>query len=719
MSTFTVERRAANQVPPDPTPGDAFGLRSAIDSVLQHGRLAGSVFAAVMLFFFAYATVSTPVYHADTLVRVESRHKDSLLPSMAANEKPVAETDRANLPAEMGVLVSREMLLPVIAAVGADVDIDRARRYGLPVAGRHGVEVAAFRVPAAHQGKAFVLTVSKGHFELTDKDKTPLAKGPVGTATAFALDGVQGVIEVRAAADLPTTEVHIRQLLPVKAFQDVTKRLRTVELARDSGVMRVSFEDDDPERAAALLNGLVQRYLDSTVQRKGEDAARALNYVEAQLPALKARVDAAEAALSRYQLSSRAAPGNTEADSLLRQRNEMEKQLVDLQLRRDQLSQSVTAAHPELAAVLRQMGTVKSALERLAAGADRLPDQQRDLVRLQRDLASETQIYTTLLNQAQQMRVAGGSWLATARQVDRAVAPLDPVRPKLAAVMSIGTAAALLLALSAALLAHALQPTVTNARELLARSVPPTLAVIPESPAQKRLMAGRVAEESLDEMGTHLLLARAAPDDAAVESLRSVHMSLMLRESTLATKVILVTSPRDGVGKSFIAANLAAVMAETGRRVLLIEADLRNPGLHKYVGIDEAAAGVSDLLSRTRSLDRVIHAHPSAGFDVILQGSRTKKKGSLLLSADLATALTELRTRYDHVVINGAPAMPTRDALVVGRLADIALMVVRAEHSLLHETRTAVRRLEQSGIKMEGLLFNGAKRNRLNPQMLT
>jgi tyrosine-protein kinase Etk/Wzc len=232
-------------------------------------------------------------------------------------------------------------------------------------------------------------------------------------------------------------------------------------------------------------------------------------------------------------------------------------------------------------------------------------------------------------------------------------------------------------------------------------------------------MSGRMPDGSLEELGTHRLLARAMPEDPAVESLRTVHMGLMLRERQMPTKVILITAPTAGTGKTFVAANLAAVMAETGRRVLLMEADLQKPGLHRMVAIDEMAPGLTDLLSGSRSLEQVILRHPSAGFDVLLQGSRTRKLGALLLSTELEMAMDQLRLRYDHIVINGAPTSPTRDALVMGHHADMALMVVRAEQSLLAETRVALRRLQQAGVKLEGLLFNGVKRNRLNAPVVT
>ena len=725
MTPLPFDRRAAAPHPVvdvhEPAPGDLFGLRSAVDSVLRHGGLALTVFSLVMLASLAYALLTAPVYKADSLVRIDSRVKDSLAPSLSPTvDRGITEVAKHNVAGEVEILTSREVLLPVMASLGADVVMGMGYQRGyLPVGSRHGVTVPRFQVPASRHGKNFSLTVHAGQWTLVDHTGAAVAQGALEVVTSFTLDGGEGRIEVRAPANLPATRMALKQLPPLKAYEEVMKRLRIVELTRESGVLRLTFEDPSASKASALLNRLVRAYLDHTVARKAGDGAQAQSFVEAQLPTLKARLDAAEQELARFQQASRAAPLNTEADALLRQRTDLERQAVELQVKRDQLSEHLTPAHPELSAATRQLATVTAALSRLAGQADRLPEQSREIVRLQREVLTQTQLYTAVLAHAQQLRVADSGWLANAQQLDRAMTPIDPMRPRPAAVLSVGAGLGLVLALLAALAAHALQPTVTGTRELVARTVPPTLAVIPESAAQKRLMSGRMSDGSLEDLGTHRLLARAAPDDAAVESLRTVHMGLMLRERQMATKVILLTAPTAGTGKTFVAANLAAVMAETGRRVLLMEADLHKPGLHRMVAIDEMALGLTDLLAGACSLDQVIHRHPSAGFDVMLQGSRTRRKGALLLSSGLESAMADLRLRYDHIVINGAPTSPTRDALVVGRHADLALMVVRAEQSLLAETRVALRRLQQGGVKLEGLLFNGVKRNRLNAPVVT
>ncbi len=184
-------------------------------------------------------------------------------------------------------------------------------------------------------------------------------------------------------------------------------------------------------------------------------------------------------------------------------------------------------------------------------------------------------------------------------------------------------------------MARALQPTVSDTQELESPASLPTLAVIPESEAQQRLMDGRLKDEVVEDFGTHRLLVRAAPEDPASESLRSVHLSLMLRARSMTAKIVLITSPSSGTGKAFVAANLAALMAENGKRVLLIEADLRKPGIQKFVGLDPLAPGLSDLLSDKRTLDEVVHRHPSVAMDVVLQGDELGQPGC---DADVADA---------------------------------------------------------------------------------
>jgi tyrosine-protein kinase Etk/Wzc len=690
--------------------GDAFGVRAMLDTLRQQRRPALVAFGLVLAATLLYGLLAAPVFKTDTLVQLSSRPRATLLPTLEEGGRGAAEGERREASGEIEVLRSRDVLLPVIETVGADVMIGGARRWGfVPVGSRHGIESVRLKVPPEFRGQDFALAVAGTAWTLLDDDGKELAKGASGSRTPFTLGGQAASIEVKLHADAPRVRVMVRQEHALKAYEAVVDRLRLFEPARESGVVRISYEDSDPQRAATLLNGLVAAYLELSVKRRADEGNEALNYLEGQLPPLEARVRAAEEALAKYQKSVAGVSTTVEAEALSRQRGDLERQLVELQVKRAQLAQNLTSEHPDVAAVQAQLASVRSALARTGASREVLPEQQRDLVRLQRDVQISTQQYTALLDRAQQLRIATASWLAGARQVDRAAAPVEPVRPKTMAVASIGLGLALLLAIVAALVSRALRTTVSNVIDIEATLGPATVASIPQSSNQPRLMAGRLDDAPETDMGTHRLLARAAPQDPAVEGLRAVHMSLLQRASSIESQVILVTAPAYGAGKSFVASNLAALMAESGKRVLLIEADMRHPAVYRYVGLDPHASGLSDVLCGARSLDEVIYPHTSANMDTLMQGAMTDNPGSLLLLPELATTLQTLRERYDHIVIHTPPLGAIGDALAFAPVADCFLLVVRPEQSLLDDTNDAVRRLERAGVRLEGVIFNGVR----------
>ena len=724
MNATHVERRAPASPVPEPLPGDPLGLRSALEAVIGRWRLATAVFCTVLGLFALGTWMAEPVYRADTLLRIDTQRRDSLVPAPAGSDRALAEGSRGSVVGEQSLLTSRALLLPLIAASGADIEVGPAlRRSGLPAGGSHGVRIASLHLPEEWRGRRLSLGVAGGTWALLDAEGRLLAEGQAGRPLNFAVDGQPAQITVQAPADGPALSLSLRLLPPLQAYEDVLKRLRVLELSRDSGVLRLTYDDPSADRAAALLNAMVQSYLDETVRRKGAEGDRALAFVEAQLPPMKARLEEAERALSSHLQRTRVIVPSAESEALLRQRGDLERQLVDLQVRREQLALNVTPEHPELAAVLRQIGTLRSAIDGLGASTGRLPEQGRELARLQRVVQSETQLYTTMLQHAQQLRLGRGSWLPNAVHVDRAVVPTVPVRPRWITSLSIGAAAGLVLALGSVLLARALQPTIDPLRGLQARFTPPTLAMIPDSAAQRRLMAGaldgsEVHEDSLRELGMHRLLARTAPDDPAVEALRAILLALVARERTGPAQVVMLTSPATGTGKSFVAANLAAVMAEGGRKVLLIDADARHSGLHRLVGLDPRSEGLSDALARRRMDRDTIHRHPTAGFDVLPYGTRSRSRATALLSPAMEPLLRVLREHYDQIVINASPALQGQETAFLGRLADLAYLVVRPEQSGVQESRQAVQRLAQAGVKVEGLVFNGVRLSRLNAHLL-
>ncbi len=474
-------------------------------------------------------------------------------------------------------------------------------------------------------------------------------------------------------------------------------------------MIRVSLNDTDPRFAAGFLDALTRAYLDHHQTIHSADATRALKFLEAQLPGIKKELDRAEEALNQYRTGANTMNVTQENDSSLRRVADLERERIQLEMRRQQLAQRFTPNYPEAQSVAKQLGMVSGEISKLRGEMRQAPRHEKDTVRLQRDVQVNTTLYTALLNQAQELRVAQAGMTGNARLVDPAGVLSEPVRPRAGTVLSAAAGIGFVLALGSVLMARALRPTVRSTDELERHGVLQTLVSIPESPRQQALMSGR----RLWRTRAHpRLLALHAPTDPAVESLRSLRNATQ-RSGDGDHSSVLITAATPGAGKTFVAANLAVLKAATGRRVLLVDLDLRAPRLHTYFGVDRDRTGLVDVIAERVSANEAIVSDVLPGLDLLLPGRILGNPGELLMQPRFEALINELRHRYSHVVIDSAPILPVGDSLALGRMVDTTYLVVRSEVNTFREVRDAARRLESAGVGVDGLILNGVKRGRL------
>ena len=226
-------------------------------------------------------------------------------------------------------------------------------------------------------------------------------------------------------------------------------------------------------------------------------------------------------------------------------------------------------------------------------------------------------------------------------------------------------------------------------------------ANVPLSPRQPALYQAIQARQG----GTHLL-AVADPADLSVESLRSLRTALQFAMLHAPNRVIMLTGPTPGIGKSFISANLAAIMAATGKRVLLIEADMRKGHLHDVFGV-KRSPGLSELVANVQPLESVLRPQVVAGLDLIPGGAIPPNPAELLLSLSTRDWLQRLQDQYDLVLIDTPPVLAVSDACVLAQRTGTVLLVARAETTTLGELQETAKRLTQAGGSVRGVVFNG------------
>lgn len=714
------------------------GLVSLIDHLLQHGRLFMMVWLGALAVGVAYLLFVPPVWQADTLVQIDGRAPRPMAASIAQAQNGV-EMPQGFVQGELEILRSREIVARAINATAADLEIavdNRAplignwyarvfgRRAAEPLApplglpflrrwawGGESLKIASIRVPNSAYGTPLWLESAGPGWVLRDEDDNVLARGGLAAPVAFELDGQSASLQVSALSALPGTRFRVVPNDPAVVYDTLLRNLRVEEAGRQSGVIRVSFAHTDARFATAFLDAITSAYLEHHIKVRTSEASRALAFLDSQLPVVKRELDRAEEALDAYRTGNSTIDIGQENENALRRLSDLERERVSIELRQRQLAARFTGEHPDALALQRQLGAISLETQKLRGQMRQAPRHEKDVVRLQRDVQVNTALYTTLMNNAQELRVAQAGMQGNARLVDPAGVLSEPVKPRPGTVLSVAAGLGLAAALAGVLLARTLRPTVRTAEELERHGERVTLATIPESARQRSLMRGpRLWRSRL----VQRLLAARAPDDPAVEGLRALRNSVALREHDGGGgQVVLITSPTTEAGKSFVAANLAVLMAAANRRVLLVDMDLRAPRQHIYFGMARERPGLADVLSgRIALADAIVH-DVLPGLDLLPAGQCTENPGELLLQPDFEALLDELRRTHAQVLVDSAPVLPVGDSLTIGRLADTTYLVVRSEGNTQREVRDALRRLDAVGAEVEGLVLNGVKRRRL------
>jgi tyrosine-protein kinase Etk/Wzc len=330
-----------------------------------------------------------------------------------------------------------------------------------------------------------------------------------------------------------------------------------------------------------------------------------------------------------------------------------------------------------------------------------LPQAELEAARLTRDMKVANELYVLLLNKAQELRVVKSGTIGNVRILDAAVLPAVPVSPNKAAS-----------AVGALLLGLGLGVVFAFARSALDRGVEdPELieqrlgigvyASVPHSRRQaelerdaRRMKAKRTA-----------VLATADPSDVAVESLRSLRTSLEFALVETPSRVIMIGGPSPGVGKSFVSLNLASVLADTGKRILVVDADMRKGRLHRQFGL-ERSPGLSEVISGSASIDEAVRATPADNLSLLTTGRVPPNPSELLASERFRGVVAELSRRHDLILIDTAPILAVTDATLIGRVADMTLVVLRCGRHPMREIALAVKRLGQSGVQPHGFVLN-------------
>jgi tyrosine-protein kinase Etk/Wzc len=418
-------------------------------------------------------------------------------------------------------------------------------------------------------------------------------------------------------------------------------------------------------------------------------------------------LEKATAALNAYQTTAHSVDITMQTKGLLDQEVAIETSIQQLRMQQADIERRYTPEHPAYKALIQQIGQLQAQKDGMDKQVGGLPDTQQELLRLTRDVQVSNTTYTGLLNQAQQLDIARAGTVGNVRIIDSAAVDISqPVKPKKAIVVLGGTFLGGFLAVAFIFIRQMLNRGVEDPAAIEQLGLP-VYASIPIS----------VQEQAISLHGKHMhgdgkqhLLVINAPADLATEALRSLRTSLHFARLEAKNNVLMISGSSPNAGKTFVSANLAAVVAQSGQRVLLIDGDLRMGALHKVIG-GRAERGLSELISGQIDLPTATRAvTPLDNLHFIARGKVPPNPSELLMNSRFTALLEKLKPLYDLIIIDTPPILAVTDAAIIGHQAGTSLLVVRFGLNQTREIALAKQRFEQNGVEIKGAIFNAVEK---------
>lgn len=691
-------------------PRDVISLARLVEVLLRRRWHVATVTLAFSLLGLGYALVARPVYQADLMIQLDDGAAASSAWSLLGDAASLFDV-KSSPGAETQIIGSRLVVQRAVEALHLDIEAAPSR---LPVIGdllarwrttpgdtAEAIDVVRFDVPHALEGEVFVLTMqSATAWQLEGPGLAVPLRGEVAIERAVLSRDGEIRLKVTGCSCRPGAEFTLVRQSRHKTVAAVREKLVVKEPARQSGVLVATLSWPDPDRVRALLHEIGEQYVAQNVARKSAEAAQSLAFLEKQLPDLKRQLEIAQGRYTSMTAQEGIVDLTEEARIALKTAAETQNQLLWLKQKKQELATRFTGEHPSLKAVERQVAVVRGKQQDLDRMVRQLPELQRRTAQLTLDVRVATDLYTSLLASAQQLELMKAGRVASARVVDLAVAAEDPVAPDRLRVVLIAMLAGLIAGAGTALALDWIARTVGEPGEveqILGLSV---LGIVPNSAQQHRVSAMDAGNDGVR------LLASVAPSDPAVESLRSLRTALQLSGLGPERNVLLMTGGEPGAGKTFAVANLAAVLASAGQRVLLVDGDMRRGTLHRIFR-RPVAPGLADALGDVARASSFVQREVLHNVDLLCQGNSHANVGELLAVADFGACIAALRGHYDIVLIDTPPVPVAADAAALARHADIVLLVARMNHSRLADLEATCKRLHMCGITPYGVILNG------------
>ncbi|MCD5885777.1 polysaccharide biosynthesis tyrosine autokinase [Klebsiella pneumoniae] len=688
---------------PEVKDSEDFDIGRLLGEIIDHRKLIISITSLFAFTGLLYILLSTPVYQADALIQVEQKQANAIL----GNLSQILPDSQPQSAPEIALLQSRMILGKTVDDLNLQIRVEQEH---FPIIGKGlsrllgqkdgTLNIAIFSpVDQTEDIQKFKLTVEEnGSYDIYGENVE--LKGKVGET----LEKNGFTVKLSSIQAEPGTTFTVTYVSKLKAISDIQESLTINDQGKDTGILAISLNGTNPLLIKDIINSISQNYLAQNIARQAAQDAKSLDFLNQQLPKVRSDLDEAENKLNDYRRKNDSVDLSLEAKAVLDQIVNVDNQLNELTFRESEISQLYTKEHPTYKALLEKRKTLQEEKGKLNKRVSAMPETQQEILRLSRDVESGRAVYMQLLNRQQELNISKSSAIGNVRIIDNAVTQPKPVKPKKVITLLASIILGLFVAVGVVLLRVFLRRGIETPEQLeeLGINVYASIPVSETFSLKKTVKKSKRNSYS----DAEIFLALENPADLAIEAIRGLRTSLHFAMMEARNNILMISGASTNAGKTFVSTNLAAVISQTGKKVLLIDTDMRKGYTHKLFNINNDH-GLSDFLSGKNDINKTIKTIDVAGFDFIPRGIVPPNPAELLMHKRFGELLKWANENYDLVILDTPPILAVTDAAIIGNYSGTTLLVARFELNSPKEIEVSIKRFEQSGVHIKGCILNG------------
>ena len=528
----------------------------------------------------------------------------------------------------------------------------------------------------------------------------------------------------------------------------IQKGLSTSLASKSGTILKVTFQDNVALRAQEILNGLTTRYLEQELEEKTQEAEHTLKFIDAQIEEINKDVKQSQGKLQKFRSKNTIVDASSQAMMTAKNMSEYESKLQELEIesnvlkdvqeyviagkdlsgislgsaaytdpalaqmivklqesimKRKSLLVEFTELHPDIVKLTEAINSVKATIkftlkndiniieqrkktlrhyiDQYKKSLQALPESERKLANLTRDTMVNEKVYDYLLEKRAETAILRSSTVSKTRVLDAALLPSLPIKPKRLLIVLVGMILGFIIGIAQAFLRAFLDDTLKTAEDIDKVTNIPLYGAVPQ----------RVDKTTRSQFA---------------EAMRVLRTNLQFVGANKQSKVIAITSSISGEGKTTIAVALSAIVAATGKKVIVLDLDMRRSRMHEEFKITNKI-GISSYLVGNNTLEEVVQKEVNANLHVITAGPKPPNPSELLVTSQFDTMIEELKKEYDYIILDTPPIGLVTDAMILLKMADVGLIVTRANYSKKSFVKNIERFASEHELHNLGFILNG------------